>query len=79
MPLDWEEQRSERWRSQSKQGAVVRGLAFRSYFSSTPPVCNANLTVVQRVPRENRSPASGCCSKQVLVLACILAAGECKN
>lgn len=38
---------------------VVRGLAFRSYFSSTPSVCNPNLTMVQRALPEDRSLPSG--------------------
>lgn len=42
-----------------KREPVVRGLAFRSYFSGTPSVCNSNLTSFQRILAEDRSLASG--------------------
>lgn len=37
---------------------VVRGLSFRSYFTSSPSVCNPNLTI-QRVLTEERPLARG--------------------
>lgn len=54
---DWEEHRSERERVNSEP--VVRGLAFGSYFNSTPSVCNLNLRIVQRVLAADRSLAWG--------------------